>query len=45
MFADLGTGKRAGFVHLPYTTSFDDATRARFGKVVAAAVQATVDQK
>jgi pyroglutamyl-peptidase len=45
MFADIGTGKRAGFIHLPYTTSFDDATRARFGKVVAAAVQATVDQK
>jgi pyroglutamyl-peptidase len=47
MFADIGamTGKRAGFIHLPYTTDFDDATRARFGKVVAAAIQATVDQK
>jgi pyroglutamyl-peptidase len=45
MFADLGTGARAGFIHLPYTTSFDDATRARFGAIVAAAIQATVDQK
>jgi hypothetical protein len=39
------TGKRAGFIHLPYTTEFDDATRARFGAIVAAAIQATVDQK
>jgi pyroglutamyl-peptidase len=45
MFADLGTTARAGFIHLPYTTSFDDAARARFGAIVAAAVQATVDQK
>lgn len=47
MFADLGAmaGKRAGFIHLPYTTEFDDATRARFGAIVAAAIQATVDQK
>jgi pyroglutamyl-peptidase len=45
MFADLGTDKRAGFIHLPYTTSFDDAARARFGAIVAAAIQATVDQK
>jgi pyroglutamyl-peptidase len=45
MFADLGTDKRAGFIHLPYTTSFDDATRARFGAIAAAAIQATVDQK
>jgi len=45
MFADIGTGRTAGFIHLPYTTSFDDAARARFGKVVAAAIQATVDQK
>lgn len=47
MFADLGAigprGGRAGFIHLPYTTQFDDATRARFGQVVEAAVQATVD--
>jgi hypothetical protein len=45
MFADLGTTARAGFIHLPYTTSFDDAARVRFGAIVAAAVQATVDQK
>ena len=39
MFADLGdAGTRAGFIHLPYTTSFDDAARARFGNIVAAAV-------
>ena len=47
MFADIGAmaprGGVAGFIHLPYTTSFDAATRERFGKVVAAAVQATVD--
>jgi pyroglutamyl-peptidase len=46
MFADIaamtGVG-RAGFIHLPYTSDFDDAVRARFGKVVAAAVQAAVD--
>jgi pyroglutamyl-peptidase len=47
MFADLGAmaGKRAGFIHLPYTTEFDDAARARFAAIVAAAIQATVDQK
>jgi pyroglutamyl-peptidase len=48
MFADIGAmtalgAGRAGFIHLPYTLDFDDATRARFGKVVAAAIQATVD--
>ncbi|HEY5952299.1 MAG TPA: hypothetical protein VIV40_42670, partial [Kofleriaceae bacterium] len=46
MFADIGamTGRgRAGFIHLPYTTWFDDAVRSRFGKVAEAAVQATVD--
>jgi pyroglutamyl-peptidase len=46
MFGDLaamaGRG-RAGFIHLPYTSEFDDAVRARYGKVVAAAIQATVD--
>jgi pyroglutamyl-peptidase len=46
MFADIGamTGKgRAGFIHLPYTTQFDDATRARFAKVAQVAIQAAVD--
>ncbi|CAN5899003.1 hypothetical protein BH11MYX3_BH11MYX3_01070 [soil metagenome] len=46
MFADIGAMAghgRAGFIHLPYTTSFDDATRSRFGAVAEAAVQATVD--
>jgi pyroglutamyl-peptidase len=45
MFADLGAigAGRAGFIHLPYTTEFDDAGRARFGAIVAAAIQATVD--
>jgi hypothetical protein len=33
----------AGFIHLPYTTQFDASTRTRFGKVVQAAIQATVD--
>ncbi len=48
MFGDIGAmtalgAGRAGFIHLPYTTEFDDAARARFGKVVATAVQAVVD--
>ena len=46
MFADIGAMAghgRAGFIHLPYTSEFDDAVRARYGKVVAAAIQATVD--
>lgn len=34
---------RAGFIHLPYTTWFDDGARDKWGKVVLAAVQATVD--
>ncbi len=34
---------RAGFIHLPYTTWFDDGIRTRWGNVVLAAVQATVD--
>ncbi|HEU0030495.1 MAG TPA: hypothetical protein VFQ53_07680 [Kofleriaceae bacterium] len=47
MFVDIATmearGGRAGFIHLPYTTSFDDSVRARYAKVVEAAIQATVD--
>lgn len=47
MFADIGAmasrGGRAGFIHLPYTTTFDAPARARFARVVAAAIQATVD--
>jgi len=47
MFADIGMmemrGGVGGFIHLPYTTSFDADTRARFGKVALAAVQATGD--
>jgi pyroglutamyl-peptidase len=46
MFADIGamTGKgRGGFIHLPYTTEFDAATKARFAKVVQLAIQAAVD--
>ena len=47
MFVDVGTmqhrGGRGGFIHLPFTTEFDDAVRARFGRVVEAAIQATVD--
>jgi pyroglutamyl-peptidase len=49
MFVDIGTmaprGGRGGFIHLPYTTEFDDAVRARYGKVVEAAIQATVDAR
>jgi pyroglutamyl-peptidase len=43
MFQNIGTGKRAGFIHLPYTTMFDDTVRARWAKVVETAVQAAVD--
>jgi len=46
MFADVGAMASrgvAGFIHLPYTTQFDDQARERFGKVVQAAIQATVD--
>ena len=47
MFADLGAiaaqgHGRAGFIHLPYTTDFDAATKTRFASVVATAIQATV---
>lgn len=46
MFADIGAMQGrgvAGFIHLPYTTRFDEATKQRYGRVVEAAVQATVD--
>ena len=46
MFVNLGKMAfrgRAGFIHLPYTTTFDADARARWGKVAEAAVQATVD--
>jgi pyroglutamyl-peptidase len=46
MFVNLGKMAFrgvAGFIHLPYTTTFDDAARSRWGKVAEAAVQATVD--
>jgi hypothetical protein len=36
-------GGRGGFIHLPFTTQFDDDVRGRFGRVVEAAIQATVD--
>ncbi|MGE5183181.1 MAG: hypothetical protein ACM31C_14020 [Acidobacteriota bacterium] len=43
MFADLGSpARRAGFIHLPYTTEFDDAARARFANVVALAIRASL---
>ena len=44
LFACLGTdAPRAGFIHLPKLTDFDDAVRARFGRIVLAAIQAAVD--
>ena len=47
MFANVGAmelrGGIGGFIHLPYETRFDDVLRARYGAVVQAAVQATVD--
>ena len=46
LFACLGTdAPRAGFVHLPKTANFDDAVRARFGRIARAAVQAVVDAR
>ena len=43
MFADLASSApRAGFIHLPYTTDFDDATRARFAAIVRAAIAASL---
>jgi pyroglutamyl-peptidase len=36
---------RGGFIHLPFTTRFDDEVRARWARVVEAAIQATVDAK
>ena len=45
MFGDIGAmaGKRAGFIHLPYTTAFPADVKLRFAKVVEAAVQASVE--
>jgi pyroglutamyl-peptidase len=47
MFATIGAMTRrggvGGFIHLPYTVSFDQAARERFGSIVEAAIQATVD--
>jgi pyroglutamyl-peptidase len=45
MFGDIGAmaGKRAGFIHLPYTTEFPADVKLRFAKVVEAAVQASVE--
>lgn len=46
MFSNVGVMASrgiAGFIHLPFTVTFDDAVRARFGKVVETAIQATVD--
>ena len=44
MFADVGamTGKRAGFIHLPYTTAFPASVKARFARVVEAAINASL---
>ena len=46
MFSTIGKialRGRSGFIHLPYTTSFADAAKARWGAVAEAAVQAPVD--
>ena len=42
-FTATGLSGRAGFVHLPYTTRFDDAERARWGRVAEAIVAAVAD--
>ena len=36
-------GKRGGFIHLPFTTFFDDSVRARWARVVEAAILATAN--
>jgi pyroglutamyl-peptidase len=38
-FTSTGASSRAGFVHLPYTTQFDEAERARWGHVAETIVQ------
>lgn len=47
MFANIGAtsarGGIGGFIHLPYTTRFDDGVRQRFGAIVREAVQVTAD--
>jgi pyroglutamyl-peptidase len=43
VFTSTGLSPRAGFVHLPYTTRFDAAERARWGRVAEAVVQSTID--
>jgi pyroglutamyl-peptidase len=48
MFADVGamaSRGRAGFIHLPNTTEFDAAARARWGNVVRIAVETTVSAR
>ncbi len=43
MEATRGSAIRAGFVHLPYTTWFDEASTARWGRTLEAIIQAAVD--
>jgi pyroglutamyl-peptidase len=43
MGAVEGTGVRAGFIHLPYVTQFDDDDAAQWGRTLEAVVQAVVD--
>ncbi|MBZ0238680.1 MAG: hypothetical protein K8M05_40595 [Deltaproteobacteria bacterium] len=43
-FTSTGLSDRAGFVHLPYTTRFDDAERARWGRVAEAIVAASAER-
>jgi pyroglutamyl-peptidase len=46
LFGALGTAvPRAGFIHLPRITEFTPASRARYGRLVAAAVQAVLDAR
>jgi pyroglutamyl-peptidase len=39
-FVETGALARAGFIHLPYTTSFDASARARWGRVAETAANA-----
>ena len=38
-----GTDVRAGFIHLPYITQFDDGADATWGRTLEAIVQAMLD--
>jgi pyroglutamyl-peptidase len=40
--ADAGAIRRGGFIHLPYTTRFDDDARRRWGRVIETIIRAAL---